>query len=228
MSDPNQPMHDPYQQPPPGTDPHYGGDPSIPYVTPVIAPRRPVSPIVLGIIGVIFAFHHTLCTGAGLAIQLSGERFIDWMAGFGTLTPEQLEQMKAQAVLTPWLIIQPILWFVLGIICWIGAIGSFIRKEMGRVALLLYALGFLVLQTASILVEAFQGFPHHRAQAEIQAASGQFSMPVEAMIAMTITCSAIFAIYPIFVLILYTRSNVISWFRREQGAQQPLPMYYGH
>ena len=58
MSDPNQAPYDPYQQQPSqGTDPYYGGYPptQLQYNTPAMAPRRPVSPIVLGIIGIIYA-----------------------------------------------------------------------------------------------------------------------------------------------------------------------------
>lgn len=231
MSDPNQPTYDPYQQPPsPGVDPYYGGHPpnTLPYNTPAMAPRRPVSPMVLGIIGIIYAGHNTLCMGSGLLIPLiGGDRFADWIAGFGTMTPEQVEQMKAQMTLTPWMFTQLILWIVLGIICWIGSIGSFMRAEKGRIALLNYALGFLLLGLLSHGIEAAQGFPALKAQTQMQSTSGGFAMPLEALVAMTLGCAAVFAVYPICVLWFYTRPAVKAWFRREQPAVSPEAMYYG-
>ena len=192
MSDPNQPPYDPYQQQPSqGADPYYGGYPPTPlqYNTPAMAPRRPISPIVLGIIGIIYAANNTFCMGSGLLIPLiGGDRLVDWLAGFGTMTPEQVEQMKAQMTLTPWLLTQLVLWIVLGIVAWVGSIGSFLRAEKARIALLYYAGGFLLLGLLSHGVEAAQGFPALKAQTQMQSTSGGFAMPLEAMVAMTLGC----------------------------------------
>lgn len=228
MSDPNQPANDPYQQQFPSGDPYYGGYPpaSLPYNTPTLTPKRPVSPIVLGIIGILYAAQLTFCMGAGLAMQLSGERFIDWLAGFGTFTPEQIEQMRQQAVVSPWMIIQSILWVVLGIVCWVGSIGSFLRKEPARVALLLFSVGFLALGLLSHGIEAARGFPALKAQTEIQSSSGTFTMPLGALIGLTLFCAGVFAIYPICVLWFYTRPKVKAWFRREQATAPAEGLYY--
>jgi hypothetical protein len=228
MSDPNQPTQDPYghgAQPPMG-DPYYG-DPGagLQYAGPGMVPKRPSSPIVLGIIGILYAIYLTACMAVGLAFQSSGGAILDWFQQSGGMSPEDRAQLESQLQITPWQLTQSILFMVIGIVCWVGAIGSLMRKEVGRKALLLFSVSFLLLGAAGLIIEAARGFPSYHVQ--VQSTRGAPAMPVGLMVAIGMMCAAVFAIYPICVLWFYTRDPVKRWFRNEEPAPpMPPPMYY--
>lgn len=230
MSDPNQPPYDPFQQQPaPGADPYHAGYPpdTLGYMAPAAGPRRAVSPIVLGIIGIIYAAYNTLCIGSGLLVPLIGtDRIVQWLADLGSMSQEQIDQMRTQFTITPWMMVQLIIWVLLGIACWFGAIGSLLRMEKGRIALLFYSIALIAFGALTHGIEAAQGFPSLKMQVEAQSASGGFAMPLGPLIALSLGCAVIYAIYPVCVLWFYTRPAVKAWFRGEQPPAPAEGMYY--
>lgn len=240
MSDPNQPSHDP-NQPQPGYDPGqypppysatspgdpYGAypPPGLPYdTTGYGASRRPPSTIVLGIIGILYALFLTVCTCVSLVTVAGSGAIMESMQQSGQITAEERAEFEAQAELGPWDIASALLSFAIGIICWVGAIGSLMGKEIGRKALVVFAALFIALMCLNIVIESVRGFPDVQRQ---MAAQGQ-QVPMGLLVAGVSACMLIILIYPICVLWFYTRPAIKAWFMRQDIPPQPAaPMYYG-
>ncbi len=208
MSDPND-AQTPY-------DPNLPGGQPMDYNAVEPEAGRPVSTIVLGIIGILYAAYLTICVCAGVAMSPFAESFAEMADAGGNMTAEQRAQMVAQMSMGPWKLAISLLMVLTGMVCWVGAIGSLMGRETGRKALLLFAVLYLAVTVIYTLIEAMRGFPDIRAQAQMQA--GGAGMATGAMIAVAIGITVLLLAYPVCVLFFYTRQRVIRWFEANTAA----------
>ena len=163
MSDPNSPPEPSYspQQPEQPVDPFAQpyGYPAVPisYQSGAIGPQRPVSTIVLGIIGILYAIYLTVCTCGGLALMGAGSAFFEQATA--AMTPAERAQFEKDMELDAFDIGSAVIAVGVGILAWIGSIGSFMGREIGRKGLLWFAWAFLGMMALGLVVEAIRGFP---------------------------------------------------------------------
>jgi hypothetical protein len=236
MSDPNQPPY-PQQpqypdQPQPPHDPFaqtWGTPQPMGYYAAPVGPQRPTSTIVLGIIGLLYAFYLTVCVCGGLAMMTAGNTFSE--AAMQGMTPEQRAQFEQDMELDAWDVGGGIVAIGVGILAWVGSIGSFMGRELGRKSLIWFAWAFLGMMVLNLVVEAVRGFPElEQAKAQF-AQQGSGAPPMGIILTIVGACMLVFLIYPICVLYFYTRDNVKQWFRQNSaaavaGQPQNPGMYY--
>ena len=230
MSDPyppSQPPHEPGQYATPYADP-YGGPPTADYYNPAAHPKRPVSTIVLGIIGILYAAYLTLCVGAGLVFMSASGSIFDWLQQSGGMSAQDRAQIDTQlGSMGAWPYINGVLFILVGVLGWVGAIGSFMGREWGRKALLLFSAAFILVALLGLAVEAVRGFPSAEQQIQAQQAQGGPGLPKGAIVGMTIGCNLVFLAFPIAVLIVYTRDRVKQWFKANSAAAAGAANPYG-
>jgi hypothetical protein len=166
-------------------------------------PKRPVSVIVLSIIGILLGGMSTLCTPVGLLMMS-----ID----MGVPNPA-LDALKSDPMLKAWTYFGALEGIALGILLLISSIGAIIMKRWGRSGMVLYGIIQTTMTIAMTVANVLWILPRQ------QAAMAQAGVPTPVwQQAIGWGFAAVMLVYQISCWYVFTRPHIIDAYDAAEAA----------